>query len=111
MAKRKLKTGEKGWLGLLVYIIVVDTIAWRNQMKGENDETMSLSWGRWLQFPRSRAATGCVWALITAHLFLSLPIPGQKSLKNAVVKIKTNGHGKVVTLTIPHVESIEYVDS
>lgn len=105
MALRRLKTGERGWLGLVAYIIVVDAIAWRNQMKGKDDETMSLSWGRWLQFPRSRAATGFAWAFITAHLFLSLPIPGQKTLKNVVIKTRTNGHSKIVVLTIPLVES------
>lgn len=109
--RRKLKTGERGWLGLLVYIIIIDSIAWRNQMKGEDDETMSLSWGRWLQFPRSRAATGCVWALITAHLFLSLPIPGQKTLKNVVIKARTNGCGKEVILTMPLADFNDYIDS
>lgn len=98
--KHIFKTGEKGWLGLVAYIIIIDSIAWRNQMKGKDDETMSLSWGRWLQFPRSRAATGLAWVLITAHLFLSLPIPGQKTLKNVVVRIKANEQGKVVILTV-----------
>lgn len=110
MVKRKWKTGERGWLGLLAYIVIVDSIAWRNQMKGEDDETMSLSWGRWLQLPRSRAVTGCVWGLLTAHLFLSLPIPGQKTLKNVIIRTRANGHGKIVTLTIPIVDSIEYVE-
>lgn len=107
MARRKLKTGERGWLGLLAYVIIVDSIAWRNQLKGKDDETMSVAWGRWLQFPHSRAATGVAWALITGHLFLSLPIPGQRTLKNVVIKVKkpgTNGHGKVVLLTVPTVE-------
>jgi hypothetical protein len=105
--RRRLKTGERGWLGLLAYIIVIDSIAWRNQMKGVDDETMSLSWGRWLQLPRSRAATGLAWAFLTAHLFLSLPIPGQKTLKNVVIKTRTNGHNKVVILTMPMIDSKE----
>jgi hypothetical protein len=107
MQLRKLKTGEKGWLGLLAYVIVVDSIAWRNQLKGEDDETMSLSWGRWLQFPHSRAATGVAWMLITGHLFLSLPIPGQRTLKNVVIRTKRpglNGHGEVVLLSLPIVD-------
>lgn len=82
--KRTLTTGERGWIGLLAYVIAVDSIAWRNQLKGKDDETMSLSWGRWLQFPGSRTATGFAWALITCHLFLSMPLPGGKTLKKVV---------------------------
>lgn len=103
--RRRLKTGERGWLGLLAYVIIIDSIAWRNQMKGEDDETMSLSWGRWLQFPRSRAATGAAWALLTAHLFLSLPIPGQKTLKSVVIRTRKNGKDEFVVLTLPMVDS------
>lgn len=110
MVKRKLKTGERGWLGLLAYIIIVDSIAWRNQMKGEDDETMSLSWGRWLQLPRSRAVTGCIWTLLTAHLFLSLPLPGQKTLKNVVIKARANGNGKEIILTLPIEEFTNYIE-
>lgn len=105
MPTRKLKTGEKGWLGLLAYVIIIDTIAWRNQVKGKDDETMSLSWGRWLQFPHSRMATGFAWALITGHLFLSLPLPGQKTLKTVATRrlAKLNSHGKVVAIVeVPH---------
>lgn len=100
MKKRKLKTGERGWIGLLAYVIIVDSIAWRNQMKGKDDETMSLSWGRWLQFPHSRAATGVAWALITGHLFLSLPIPGQKTLKNVVIKKRFNPKTHTVEIVV-----------
>lgn len=100
MAKRKLTTGEKGWIGMALYVIAVDSYAFRRQVKGYNDETMSLSWGRWLQHPGSRAATGLAWAILTFHLFLSTPLPGGKTLKKVVTKSVRNGkvdHGTVVS--------------
>lgn len=100
MKKRKLNTGELGWIGLVFYVIAVDSFAWRNQLKGKNDETMSLSWGRWLQHPASRGATGIAWAVITFHLFLSTPLPGGKTLKKAVTYQRRNGkvhHGATIS--------------
>lgn len=85
LLKRRLTTGEKGWLGLVVYIFAVDSIAWKNQVRyRKKDETMSVSWGRWLQCPRNRALTGIAWVTISLHLFLSMPLPGEKTLKNFV---------------------------
>jgi hypothetical protein len=84
MPRRRLTTGELGWIGLATYVVIVDSIAWRNQVKGEKDETMSLSFGRWLQNPKGRAVTGLAWGLVTFHLFLSTPLPGGKTLKKAV---------------------------
>lgn len=103
LRKRKLTTGEKGWLGLVAYVIAVDGLAWRNQLKGKNDETMSLSWGRWLQHPASRSATGVAWGIITLHLFLSFPLPGGKTLKKAVTYQRRNGkvhHGATVSESV-----------
>lgn len=87
MAKRRPTTGELGWIGLVAYIIVVDSIAWvRQQGKRPDDETMSLAWGRWIQNPAGRGATGLAWALVTGHLFLSLPLPGQRTLKSVILR-------------------------
>lgn len=100
MKTRKLTTGEKGWIGMVLYVIVVDSVAFRRQLKGVNDETMSLSWGRWLQAPGSRAATGLAWAILSFHLFLSTPLPGGKTLKKAVSRTVKNGkvdHGTVIS--------------
>ncbi len=97
MSIKMLKTGEKGWLGLVAYIFIVNSIAWRNQAKGKDDETMSLSWARWLEFPRSKTTTCLVWAIVTGHLFLSFPLlPGQKALKNAVIRIHKPGKVTII---------------
>lgn len=85
---RRLTTGEKGWMGLVAYIIAVDSVAWANQATNrKKDETMSVAWGRWLQHPGSRVATGVAWAVISFHLFLSWPLPGEKTLKHVVQKL------------------------
>lgn len=88
MARRKLTIGEKGWAGLATYVLLVDSIAWLN-----NEETMSCSFGRWLQKPRSRLVTGASWGIVTFHLFWSLPLPGQAFLKRKVVSwgVRRNG--------------------
>lgn len=88
MARRKLTTGEKGWLGLIAYVVTIDSIAWANQATNRRkDETMSVSWGRWLQHPKARYATGIAWGIMSLHLFLSLPLPGEKTLKHVVQKL------------------------
>ena len=88
MKRRKLSTGELGWVGISLFVVAVDTIAWIRQ-----DETMSVSFGRWVQNPKGRAATGIAWATVSAHLFWSTPLPGAKVLKSAVIgtteKIRT----------------------
>lgn len=82
--KRKLTTGEKGWAGLAVYVLLVDSIAWIL-----DQETMSCSFGKWLQKPRSRRVTGAAWMIVTTHLFFSLPLPGEKTIKKVVLKCFT----------------------
>lgn len=79
MRTRKMSYGEKGWIGLAAYVIFVDALAWAH-----DQETMSVSFGKWLQNPRSRRLTGAAWAIVTLHLFYSLPLPGQTTLKNVV---------------------------
>lgn len=83
---RKPTTGELGWFGLVAYVAIVDSVAWRNQLQGKKDETMSLAFGRWLQNPWSRGATGLAWAVVTAHLFWSTPLPGGQTLKKIVTE-------------------------
>jgi hypothetical protein len=84
---RRFTTGELGWVGLVVFVVLVDSIAWANQATGrKKDETMSIAWGRWLQSPGSRVATGIAWATLSMHLFLSWPLPGEKCLKHVVQK-------------------------
>ena len=84
MPKRKLTCGEKGWIGLVTYVVAVDSIAW-----AKCDETMSISFGKWLQNPRSRKVTGVAWTIVTLHLFYSLPLPYQSTLKKFVVRCTT----------------------
>lgn len=86
MKKRPMTTGERGWIGLILYIIAIDSIAWANQVrhKDRKDETMSVSWGRWLKCPKTRAATGFAWMVVSFHLFLMMPLPGEKTIKNIV---------------------------
>lgn len=96
--RRKMTTGEKGWIGLVAYIVAVDSVAWVNQVRERRqDETMSVAWGRWLQNPKSRAFTGTAWAVVTLHLFLSWPLPGEKTLKFVVQRAfrrRGNGSGR-----------------
>lgn len=90
---RRLTTGEIGWVGLIGYIVLIDSIAWANQATNRRkDETMSVAWGRWLQHPGSRVATGAAWGVISLHLFLSMPLPGEKCLKHVVQKAVKRRH-------------------
>lgn len=81
MAKRKLTIGEKGWAGLAAYVLLVDSLAWITE-----NETMSVSFGKWLQKPRSRRVTGAAWTIVTMHLFFSFPLPGEKTVKKVVLR-------------------------
>lgn len=88
MKPPKPTTGELGWLGLVVYVVAVDSLAWRQQCKGkECGETMSVAFGKSLQHPYARIGTLAAWGVVTAHLFWSLPLPGAKSLKKFVTRL------------------------
>ena len=90
---RKLTSGEKGWIGLVAYIIAVDSVACVNQVRDRRkDETMSVAWGRWLQHPRHRVLTGVAWATVSLHLFLSWPLPGEKTLKYVIQRTFRKRH-------------------
>lgn len=78
--KRKPTVGELGWIGLTVYVLAVDSIAWRR-----NNETMSVAFGKGLQHPKARWATMAAWGVVTAHLFWRLPLPLQNQIKSAVL--------------------------
>lgn len=83
-ATRRPTTGELGWVGIVLYVVSVDSIAWKNESKGKKDETMSVAFGRSLQHPAARIGTLLAWLLVTAHLFWSVPLPGGKTLKRLV---------------------------
>lgn len=110
MSRRKMTSGEKGWIGLVAYVLVVDSLAWANQVRGlKKDETMSVAWGRWLQHPRARYLTGIAWATMSLHLFLSWPLPGEKTLKHFVQALfRKKGNGKVrIDLSMQNLQSYE----
>ena len=95
----KLSPATKFWLGLVGYIVVADASLWRRQ-----HDTMSVQWGTWLQSPKGRAACIAVWGGLTAHLFLGMPLPGQKTLKSVVVGTRRNkktGELEVIVLKEP----------
>lgn len=70
MRQRRLTTGDKGWAGLFLYVLIIDSWAWYNcKVRKKGDETMTAAFGSWLMHPRSRWVTGAAWAGITLHLF------------------------------------------
>ena len=81
---KKLTTGELGWIGLTIYVVAVDSWAWKNDAKGKPDETMSVAFGKSLQRPLTRTGTLLAWGLVTSHLFWKFPLPGTKTLRKAV---------------------------
>lgn len=76
---RKITVGEWGWAGLFLYVVAVDTQAWRHK-----NESMSCAFGRHLQSTKGRLWCAAIWGGLTLHLFYSLPIPGQTKLKTLV---------------------------
>lgn len=87
MKKPKLTPAEKFWAGLGVYVLVADGILMKR-----NHETMSVCFGRWLQTPRGRLACAGGAGALAAHLFWSVPLPGQTRFRQLV----TYKNGKVV---------------
>lgn len=85
--RRKLTYGEKAWAGLTLYVLAADAVAWRR-----DKDTMSVAFGCWVQTPHGRAACAAVWGLLTAHLWWSVPLPGQTVLKRKVVSIRVRHH-------------------
>lgn len=86
----KLPPATKFWGGLALYILGADTFLWRKK-----HDSMSIQWGNWLQTPRGRTTCVAVWGTLTGHLFLGIPLPGQKTLKTAVVNV---GKRKVILI-------------
>lgn len=78
--ERKIEIGDYGWIGLVGYVLLVDGAAWRRK-----HQTMSMSFGRVIQSKRGRRLCLAGWALLTAHLWWSVPLPGQQILKRIVV--------------------------
>lgn len=63
------------WAGLVTYVFFYDAGALR---KGWT--TGSGCWERWLQTPQGKAACVGAWGWLTLHLFLQVPLPGQKTI-------------------------------
>jgi hypothetical protein len=92
----RFSPATKFWLGLIGYVVVADGFLWRRQ-----HDTMSVQWGTWLQSPKARTICVLAWSGLTAHLFLGMPLPGQKTLKTVVVgkrRNKTTGEMELIVL-------------
>ena len=75
----KLTPAEKFWIGLGVYVLVADGFLMK---KGHH--TMSVCFGTWLQTPRGRLACAAGAGALIAHLFWSVPLPGQTKFRQLV---------------------------
>lgn len=73
--RRKLTTGELGWIGLICYILSVDYCAFK-----KDTETMSNSFGRWVSKKPGLTICGVIWTTITIHLWYNV-IYGAKRTK------------------------------
>lgn len=74
-----LSPGEKVWLGLGAYILTADAVL----MKMDHP-TMSVCFGTWLQTPRGRLFCAAGAGALAAHLFWSIPLPGQTKFRQLV---------------------------
>jgi len=61
-------SGDRAWLGLLVYVAGYDWWAWRT-----GRDTLSQSYGRALDSPVRRWPTVVGWAYLVAHLTRTIP--------------------------------------
>lgn len=66
------KEGAAAWAAMALAVLLYDAWAIRTRR-----ETMSITWGRWLQTPSSRKVCVAAWAALTSHLFISTPLPFQ----------------------------------
>jgi hypothetical protein len=82
---KRLSPAARFWIGLGAYVLFADGFLWRRQ-----HNTMSVQWGTWLQTPKGRYACIAAWAGLTAHLFLGMPLPGQKTLKSVMIGTRRN---------------------
>lgn len=95
MARRKLTPAERFWIGLVVYTLGADAYL----MKKEH-ATMSVCFGTWLQTPKGRLFCAAGAGALLAHLFWSVPLPGQTSFRQLVTYKngkKISGNGLKVT--------------
>lgn len=76
MEDGKLTSATKFWIGLVGYVLLADGILWRR-----GHHTMSVQFGKWVQTRRGKLTCGAIWGGLTAHLFWSMPLPGQTTLK------------------------------
>lgn len=77
--KRKLTPAEIFWVGLGAYILMADGI-----LMNKNHATMSVCFGTWLQTPRGRLCCAAGAGALIAHLFWSVPLPGQTKFRQLV---------------------------
>lgn len=70
------KEGAAAWAALALGILLYD--AWAIRTKRE---TMSITFGRWLQSPGARKVAITTWAVVSAHLLWSYPLPFQSQFR------------------------------
>lgn len=73
--KSRIKPEYLFWAGLISYVFSYDAGAIKKGWP-----TGSACWGVWLTTPKSRAACYVTWGWLTLHLFLKVPLPGQRIL-------------------------------
>ena len=78
--KRKLTPAEICWVGLGLGVLTTDAFLIRR-----NCETMSICFGRWVQSSRGRMLCAAGTGAIIAHLFWSVPFPGQTRFRQLVM--------------------------
>jgi hypothetical protein len=74
-----LEHGEKFWIGLVAYVVLADAYLMK-----KDHHTMSVCFGTWLQTPRGRLFCAAGAGALIAHLFWSVPLPGQTKFRQLV---------------------------
>lgn len=77
--RRKLTPAEKFWVGFGVYVLAADGF-----LMNKGHDTMSVCFGTWLQTPRGRLFCAAGAGALAAHLFWSVPLPGQTKFRQLV---------------------------
>lgn len=70
------KEGAAAWAATVLAILLYDAWAIRTRR-----ETMSVTYGRWLQHPLTRKVAIISWLSVSAHLLWSCPLPFQSSFR------------------------------
>lgn len=96
MAKRKLTPAEKFWIGLGAYVLIADGILMKKDCA-----TLSVCFGTWLQTPKGRLCCAAGAGALAAHLFWSVPLPGQTTFRQLV----TYKDGKKIGPFVPYTKN------